>query len=624
MHTAEPFRYTTNFCDLAFLSIDNSDCDTSFKMADIETNAPARPLPFVHSPLPDSETHIRLLEVLQGNFEQHVVCVMSTWPLDSAPPYSAISYTWGDPALTANITIDGRDMVVGQNCEYALQQTFAIKKKEKRVWVDAVCIDQTNIKERGHQVAIMGKVYSKAAQVFACVGPHADDSEFLRVMCRKKEKLLTDIISAVRWGSWDAWLDFPDGGVRLGTRCLLSMSRSTEVKLKKALVAFLKRPYFSRIWILQELSMGTNVVVCCGSTLILASHILALDALLRCDDHIHIGYERERYDIVKVKYMKAVRSISRSCDSIVCRKDNNAILEAYGKIKPRRGCLVLAARGLGHRRPDFYHVMNHINEFECADARDKLYGILNLVDWSSGSTPTPDYQKSTYDVAVDALSSIKVRSFLGRRALSWAQHIATIFEISPMDVAIKDRLRMRRNNALSSKPSVPNSRRPQFLEYYWSGDPIIDRSDQTPSRSSKGLYYSTSKTQDGIVELRHGNEMPCLLAPPQTAAGDWFLKMWRDGEAEHWGSTGMIVRNSGSSQYTIVGLARQTEHFVMVDEIKRKAFDVRWDPGDLLLLHLAAMEPDKLDIEELHSIKICGAKDSSFAVLYEYPAPMSY
>jgi hypothetical protein len=100
--------------------------------------------------------------------------------------------------------------------------------------------------------------------------------------------------------------------------------------------------------------------------------------------------------------------------------------------------------------------------------------------------------------------------------------------------------------------------------------------------------------------------------------------MWRDGEAEHWGSTGMIVRNSGSSQYTIVGLARQTEHFVMVDEIKRKAFDVRWDPGDLLLLHLAAMEPDKLDIEELHSIKICGAKDSSFAVLYEYPAPMSY
>ncbi|EAT82442.2 hypothetical protein SNOG_10107 [Parastagonospora nodorum SN15] len=138
-------------------------------MADIETNAPARPLPFVHSPLPDSETHIRLLEVLQGNFEHHVVCVMSAWPLDSAPPYSAISYTWGDPALTATITIDGRNMVVGQNCEYALQQTFAIekKKKEKYVWVDAVCIDQNNIQERGHQVAIMGKVYSKAAQVFA-------------------------------------------------------------------------------------------------------------------------------------------------------------------------------------------------------------------------------------------------------------------------------------------------------------------------------------------------------------------------------------------------------------------------------------------------------------------------
>ncbi|KAH3912982.1 hypothetical protein HBI56_089210 [Parastagonospora nodorum] len=582
-------------------------------MADIETNAPARPLPFVHSPLPDSETHIRLLEVLQGNFEHHVVCVMSAWPLDSAPPYSAISYTWGDPALTATITIDGRNMVVGQNCEYALQQTFAIekKKKEKYVWVDAVCIDQNNIQERGHQVAIMGKVYSKAAQVFACVGPHAEDIEFLQIICRKKKNLLADILSAVHWYPWDAWFSLPQAGVWLGTRCLLSMSTSTKIRLRKASVAFLKRPYFRRVWILQELSMGTNVVVCCGSSLILASHVLALDVLLRCENRIDIGNRKGKiYDTIKVKYMKAVLSISRSCDSISCREENNATLEPWWEINPRRGCLVLATRGLEGRLHDLYNVMDHINEFECADARDKLYGILNLVHWSSGFTPTPDYQKSTFNVAVDALGSLKSMPS-GRGALSWAQHIATIFEISPMDVAIKDRLRMRRNNALSSKPSVPNSRRPQFLEYYWSGDPIIDRGDQAPSRSLEGLCCSTSKTQNGKVELVDGDHMLCVLAPPQTTAGDWVITMGPTF-TKYWDSTGLIVRSSGSSQYTIVGLARMTEHYSKIEQ--GEFFRLRWDPEDLLLLYLAAMEPDKLDIEELHSIQICGAKDSSFAV----------
>lgn len=120
----------STFRDIAFLSIYKCECDTSFKMTDAETNAPARTLPFVHSPLPDSKTHIRLLEVQQGNFEQHVVCAMSVWPLDSAPPYSAISYTWGDPALTANITIDGRHMVVRQNCEYALNRRSRSRRRK--------------------------------------------------------------------------------------------------------------------------------------------------------------------------------------------------------------------------------------------------------------------------------------------------------------------------------------------------------------------------------------------------------------------------------------------------------------------------------------------------------------
>jgi len=94
--------------------------------------------------------------------------------------------------------------------------------------------------------------------------------------------------------------------------------------------------------------MGTNVVVCCGSTLILTSHIMALDVPVRVLEDPPFGYDIGGggfYGLIKAKYMKAVLSISRSCDSISCREDDNATHEAYQKIEPRRGCLVLAAQG---------------------------------------------------------------------------------------------------------------------------------------------------------------------------------------------------------------------------------------------------------------------------------------
>lgn len=475
------------------------------------------------------------------------------------------------------------------------------------------------MKERGHQVAMMGDVYKGAAQVFACVGRHADDSEFLQVMSRKKKHLLADIISAIHWAPWDAWLRFPGAGVRLGTRCLVSMSMPTKVRLKKALVAFLKRPYFSRVWILQELSMGTKVVVCCGSTLILASHILALDALLGCDGPLYPDHERGLHDLIMRKYMEAVRSIVRSCDTISIRKNEVAILEAYHKIAPKRGCLVLAAQGLEGVPPDFHDVMNHIHEFECTDARDKIYGILNLVEWSPNIAPGPDYHKSLYNVAVDSLVSLETLSYTERSAVAWTQRVAQIFDLSDKDVAIQDQLRMRCNNAQSCQPNTLSSGHSRLHDFGWRGLPILAHIDQAPSRSRAGLHCSPSKTQDGMVVLVDSSILPCVLAPPQTVAGDRFLVMWGKAEAEHWGSTGMVVRDLGSSQYPIVGLARRTKHFAMVEEIKGVIFNVWWDPEDLLRLHFAAIEPDKLDIEELHSIRICAAKDSSFAFRRTYP-----
>lgn len=214
---------------------------------------------FKHEPLPDAQTHIRLLKVIKARAGKLARCEISTWAIDSAPPYCAISYTWGDPADTVDIEINKKRKTVRRNCEYVLQQGYA-SDWNGHYWIDATCIDQNNIEEKNCQVAMMGGIYKKASRVFACVGPAADDSDFLfdTLKTYKKffqneykrhfigeNKLVADHALAadyetVRHGY------VPDNrhSIRGWPALLLRRTR-----LVNSYLRFLERPYFLRVWV---------------------------------------------------------------------------------------------------------------------------------------------------------------------------------------------------------------------------------------------------------------------------------------------------------------------------------------------------------------------------------------
>ncbi|KAH8753626.1 heterokaryon incompatibility protein-domain-containing protein, partial [Diaporthe sp. PMI_573] len=156
---------------------------------------------FAHEPLPDPAKYMRLLEVLDDNYSEttKVKCRLTTWPIDSMPPYHAVSYTWGDPKSNTLILMNDKTLEVRTNCEFALKQAYWYRKsqsyfyrkwqshlyretrsewytKSRYFWLDALCIDQSNLKEKSKQVAMMGSIYKKASHVLACIGDHADDS----------------------------------------------------------------------------------------------------------------------------------------------------------------------------------------------------------------------------------------------------------------------------------------------------------------------------------------------------------------------------------------------------------------------------------------------------------------
>jgi hypothetical protein len=110
---------------------------------------------------------IRVLELLPSvDSQAPIQCRLKEFNLDDkkiGPRYEAISYVWGSPTGTFPISCDGKVLLVTENCLTALYQLR--RRVRKRVlWIDAVCIDQAEIKdaadERAVQIPLMGEIYS--------------------------------------------------------------------------------------------------------------------------------------------------------------------------------------------------------------------------------------------------------------------------------------------------------------------------------------------------------------------------------------------------------------------------------------------------------------------------------
>ena len=377
------------------------------------------PLPaFEHEPLPDSTTHFRLLHITRGEFGQQVECEISAWPIDPAPRYYAISYTWGDPADTTKITINGRSLVVRRNCEYALQQAFT-SKASKYYWVDAICIAQTT-QEKNHQVGIMGQIYSEAAHVFACVGPHADDSEYMfRVL--HKHRSLFESLSMTPFGGEGGWL-YPrllheQHPIKSWVRFRSILITSNCQRLYKSFMSFIDRTYFQRIWVLQEQHLAREVSYLCGATVQGGEGLLVLSYNLRYWSEVAELKPLDRYKTYLERHNRSFVYIS-----FVQAKDR--------KRSPQMRCLDLACET---KKQTLESALDDMDKFKCTDPRDRLYGILNLVLWPGQKKPAPDYNKDNFEVALDALH---LMSDVALKQMNWTGRLLEMFNVTLADESL--------------------------------------------------------------------------------------------------------------------------------------------------------------------------------------------
>ena len=116
-----------------------------------------------YHPLSHLQEDIRLLKVLPGKYAEPIKVDIQHVSLSAipAPLYETISYVWGDPAKLASIELSGEYLRVPHNTHAALQR-MRLGDKPRTLWIDAICINQDDIHERGQQVLLMGRIYSSS------------------------------------------------------------------------------------------------------------------------------------------------------------------------------------------------------------------------------------------------------------------------------------------------------------------------------------------------------------------------------------------------------------------------------------------------------------------------------
>lgn len=187
--------------------------------------------------MPLREGQIRLLTLRQGsNQDDPIECELSSCELDKAPSYEALSYYWGTTQIDRVISLHGSTFQVRNDLYNALCR-LRQRQTSRVLWIDWICIDQSNQAEIYNQISQLGDICAKAKSVAVYLGEAtiATDQAMEYLMQIQEE------------GSWQIPSSRIDNLVLKGFQDILS------------------RPWFQRAWVLQDAFYAQAMVLHCGS-----------------------------------------------------------------------------------------------------------------------------------------------------------------------------------------------------------------------------------------------------------------------------------------------------------------------------------------------------------------------
>ncbi|KAK4999374.1 hypothetical protein LTR66_001571 [Elasticomyces elasticus] len=308
---------------------------------------------------------IRVLMLEPGDASDRLVCRLGTWPLSAENDYEALSYTWGGQTPDVPIECDGCQVLVTRNLDIALRHFRHQYAGVRKLWVDAICIDQSNLKEREAQVSIMKAIYHFAKTVLIWIGeagPEGDIAfEALHRIRQDFRDELPDLETLLDGHVLEEYTAIHSYfGHKSGRRELnepfseTSMAFSSSTAPWDALRSLLHREYFSRVWIIQEIALGRQLIMHCGS------HSIDYDIFVLLWDY---------------------------CSFLINHKSSGKWRYLFPRVHSLQMCRLGVNRGEPISLP---YLLAFSKAAHSTDPRDKVYAMIGLYSWNS---PRIDYAK---------------------------------------------------------------------------------------------------------------------------------------------------------------------------------------------------------------------------------------
>ncbi|CAK7211127.1 hypothetical protein SCUCBS95973_001025 [Sporothrix curviconia] len=352
---------------------------TTTTTATIAATAPLDIQVYVYTPLTVADKQIRVLVVEPGSADDPVAASVVHISLleRPVPQYEAISYSWSAVRGTGSIILDGMIVRVPAAAEEALRYMRHGDAK-RSLWIDAICINQNDLEERGQQVAIMGEVYSQSTGTLIWLGSGDRDGEAITQRAfaglgALHEQLLQETDKGTRLR------DVLYGSTNIFQYATTPLPPGVDFA---AIQALFRRHWFGRRWVVQDSALAPRGRFYCRDS---------GTATLSMDMQQFFGAA------VWIQHKQHVLPFDLDAEEGML---NAAYLSPY--VNGEQGFFEHDKQGIC-----LADLLRSFRNFAVSDARDCVYALLGLTRWPSrGETlpalVTPDYHKTGSDVFHDA------------------------------------------------------------------------------------------------------------------------------------------------------------------------------------------------------------------------------
>jgi hypothetical protein len=351
---------------------------------------------------------IRLLRLRQGSRTQKIECNLIVKSLDSKPIYEALSYAWGKHTDSHHtIWIDNVAVLARDNLFQGLV-SLRRPKQDRMLWVDAACINQSDNLEKGSQIHLMGRIYSQAEQVLVWIGPASNRS---CVALRFVQEIYAKFLEQLPNYALNNFVINPDYDQKWD-----------------ALAELCDRRYWKRRWVIQEIFLARKCVIQCGVDIL---HWDAFEAVC-----------------MEIERPYAFGPVPPEPPNLISIRRTLAVKMGTLRIRHQQ----LNASGL-------QFLLEAFEDSHCKEARDKIYSMVSLIEFSSSQTIVADYQKAMFEVYVDVirflLPSYESKTPDGARKLDFAKSIVRISQAVQRNLGdVSANLSEERLEAISSSFSI--------------------------------------------------------------------------------------------------------------------------------------------------------------------------